>query len=288
MRISLFITCYNDTLFPETGKAVVAVLERLGHTVEFRAEQTCCGQMHYNTGYAADALPLMRRMVDVFRGAAPVCVPSASCVAMMRDHYPAMAAASGDAALQRGVDDLLARVFEFSELLVDRLGVVDVGAEYPHAVTLHTSCHALRSLHLGDRPARLLGAVRGLTLLPLAGSDECCGFGGTFAVKNADVSTAMGADKVARVLETGAAVCTAGDNSCLMQIGGLLRRQGAAVRCLHLAEILACTAQGGDAAGPDPRGRQQPSDARSREPRTREPGTSEPRTRGPRTRESLP
>jgi L-lactate dehydrogenase complex protein LldE len=116
MLISLFIACYNDALFPETGKAVVTVLERLGHTVEFRAEQTCCGQMHYNTGYAADAVPMMRRMIDVFRGSGPICVPSASCVSMMREHYPAMAAAAKDPALAADVDDLLARVFEFSEL----------------------------------------------------------------------------------------------------------------------------------------------------------------------------
>jgi L-lactate dehydrogenase complex protein LldE len=237
--ISLFVTCYNDTLFPETGKAVVTVLERLGHQVEFRDAQTCCGQMHYNTGYARDALPLVRRMVHVFRGAEVVCVPSASCVAMMRDHYPLLAAEARDPRLDADVRDLLGRTYEFSELLVDRLGVTDVGASFPHAVTLHPSCHSLRSLHLRDQPVRLLQAVRGLTLLPLPRHDECCGFGGTFAVKNADVSSAMAADKVAAVLETGATVCTAGDNSCLMQIGGALSRQRAAVRCLHLAEILA-------------------------------------------------
>ena len=241
MLISLFVACYNDTLFPETGKAVVAVLERLGHTVEFRAEQTCCGQMHYNTGYADDALPLMRRMLGVYRGAEVICVPSASCVSMMRDHYPKMAAETHDEALQARVTDFLARVYEFSELLVDKLGVTDVGAVYPRTVTLHTSCHSLRSLHLGDQPVRLLQAVRGLTYVPLPRNDECCGFGGTFAVKNADVSTAMAADKVDCVLATGAAVCTAGDNSCLMQIGGALSRRGTAVRCVHLAEILAST-----------------------------------------------
>ena len=241
MLISLFITCYNDTLFPETGRAVVTVLERLGHQVEFREAQTCCGQMHLNTGYPAEALTLMRRMLDVFRGAAVICVPSASCVAMMRDHYPRLAAGARDTGLQAGVDDFLRRVFEFSELLVDRLGVTDVGATFPHRVTLHTSCHSLRSLHLSDQPARLLAAVRGLELVPLPRHDECCGFGGTFAVKNAAVSTAMGNDKVAGILETGAEVCAAGDNSCLMQIGGLLHRQDRPVRCLHLAEILAST-----------------------------------------------
>lgn len=241
MVISLFITCYNDTLFPETGKAVVAVLERLGHTVEFRADQTCCGQMHYNTGYGSEALALMRRMIGVYRGSGPICVPSASCVAMMRDHYPKMADAARVPGLRAEVDDLLGRTFEFSELLVDRLGVTDVGASFPHAVTLHTSCHSLRSLHLTDQPLRLLRAVRGLRLVALPRSDECCGFGGTFAVKNAGVSSAMAADKAACVVDTGAEVCVAADNSCLLQIGGTLRRQGASVRVLHLAEVLAST-----------------------------------------------
>ena len=239
MLISLFITCYNDTLFPETGKAVVTVLERLGHQVEFREAQTCCGQMHFNTGYPAAALTLMRRMLDVFRGSGLICVPSASCVAMMRDHYPKLAASAGDARLEAEVEDFLGRVFEFSELLVDKLGVTDVGASFPHTVTLHTSCHSLRSLHLTDQPARLLAAVRGLHFVALPHNDECCGFGGTFAVKNADVSTAMGNDKVANIAATNADVCVAGDNSCLMQIDGLLRRRDSPIRCMHLAENLA-------------------------------------------------
>src|SRR5687768_1691264 len=161
MLISLFIACYNDTLFPETGKAVVAVLERLGHQVEFREAQTCCGQMHYNTGYAAEALPLMRRMIDVFRGSGPICVPSASCVSMMRDHYPKPAADATAPALRAEGEDLLSRVYEFSELLVDKVGVTDVGATVPDPVTLHASCDSVRSLHLADQPARLLQAVRG-------------------------------------------------------------------------------------------------------------------------------
>jgi L-lactate dehydrogenase complex protein LldE len=239
MIISLFIACYNDTLFPETGRAVVTVLERLGHTVEFPEAQTCCGQMHYNTGYAAEALPLMRRFLRVFADAEAVCVPSASCVAMIRDHYPKMAAESGEPELIDALKGMLPRVFEFTELLVDRLGVTDVGATYPHHVTLHTSCHSLRSLHLGDRPVRLLRAVRGLTFTELPRYDECCGFGGTFAVKNAEVSTAMAEGKVRAVLDTGAEVCTAADNSCLMQINGVLARTGRGVRCVHLAEILA-------------------------------------------------
>jgi L-lactate dehydrogenase complex protein LldE len=248
MLISLFITCYNDTLFPETGKAVVAVLERLGHVVEFRREQTCCGQMHYNTGYAGDARRLMEHLLQVFDGAELICIPSASCVAMIREHYPKMAGASGDPALAARVDELLPRVFEFTELLVGPLGVTDVGASFPHTVTLHPSCHSLRSLHLGDTPRRLLEAVRGLALVELPEWDQCCGFGGTFALKNADVSTAMASDKVRCVLETGADVCTAADNSCLMQIGGVLSRGGAGVRCLHIAELLAATEPAGPAA----------------------------------------
>ncbi|MDE3196575.1 MAG: (Fe-S)-binding protein [Acidobacteriota bacterium] len=236
MQISLFIACYNDALFPETGKAVVRVLERLGHTVEFRAAQTCCGQMHYNTGYYPEAVSLMKHFLDVFRDAETICVPSASCVAMIRDHFPRMAAEAG---LEAEVARLLPRVFEFTELLTDKLGATDVGATYPHRVTLHTSCHSLRALQIGDRPKRLLQAVRGLELIELPGSDQCCGFGGTFAIKNAAVSGAMLADKMQCIASTGAEVCVAADNSCLMHIGGGLRRQDAPVRCVHIAEILA-------------------------------------------------
>jgi L-lactate dehydrogenase complex protein LldE len=244
MLISLFVTCYNDILFPETGKAVVTVLERLGHTVEFRSAQTCCGQMHYNTGYHQEALALMRHFLKVFRGVEVVCIPSASCVAMIRDSFPRMAAETEDPSVTAQVEELLPRVFEFSELLVDKLGVTDVGAFYPHTVTLHTSCHSLRSLQLGDRPMRLLRSVRGLALTELLNADQCCGFGGTFAVKNAEVSAAMLSDKTRCVLDTGAEICTAGDNSCLMQIGGALSRQQTGVKCQHLAEILAATDSG--------------------------------------------
>jgi L-lactate dehydrogenase complex protein LldE len=239
LRVSLFITCYNDTLFPDTGKAVVRVLERLGHTVEFPAGQTCCGQMHWNTGYQAEALPLVRRFVEQFRGAEAVVVPSSSCVAMIRDHYPKMATEIGGPALIADVSQLLPHVFEFSEFLTERLGLEDVGAYYPHRVTYHASCHGLRNLGLGDGPMRLLKAVRGIDLVELDGLEQCCGFGGTFAVKNADVSSAMLEEKTAAVLTTGAKACTACDNSCLMHIQGALHRQKTGVKTLHLAEILA-------------------------------------------------
>lgn len=241
MRVSLFITCYNDTLFPETGKAVVIVLERLGHTLEFPPEQTCCGQMHFNTGYRREAYPLAKRFVQQFRDAEVVCIPSSSCVAMIREYYPTLARENNDAHMATEVEALLPRVFEFSELLVDALHVEDVGAYFPHRVTYHASCHGLRSLHLGDKPLRLLRQVRGIDLAPLAGLEQCCGFGGTFAIKNAEVSTAMLTEKVQAVLNTGAEVCTACDNSCLMHIQGMLHRQYAGVRTAHIAEILAAS-----------------------------------------------
>jgi L-lactate dehydrogenase complex protein LldE len=244
LRISLFITCYNDTLFPKTGQAVVTVLERLGHTVEFRQAQTCCGQMHYNSGYQAHAFPLMEKFLDDFGDAHVICIPSSSCVAMIRDHYPVMAERIGDPAVVRRVNDLLPRVFEFSELLIDKLGVEDTGAFFPHVVTLHSSCHSLRSLHVGDKPERLLKRVRGLTYVPLEEADQCCGFGGTFSVKNADVSSAMVADKARCILDTKAEVCVALDNSCLMQIGGALSRMTTGMHTMHIAEILAASGGG--------------------------------------------
>ncbi|HEX7962557.1 MAG TPA: (Fe-S)-binding protein [Terriglobales bacterium] len=245
MRIALFITCYNDTLFPQTGIAVVRVLERLGHTVDFPLAQTCCAQMHYNSGYHREALPLVRMFADIFRDAELVCIPSGSCAAMVREQYPRIAADSRDEKLMADVEALLPKVFEFSELLVKKLGVEDVGAVYPHRVTYHSSCHSLRGLRLGDIPLRLLRKVRGLELIELPGSDQCCGFGGTFAVKNAETSTAMLGEKLENIAKTEAEVCTAGDNSCLMHIFGGLHRQNMSTKTVHIAEILASTVENG-------------------------------------------
>jgi len=244
LRVALFIACYNDTLFPQTGIAVTHVLERLGHSVEFARQQTCCGQMHYNTGYHQEAVPLVRNFVKTFRDAEVVCVPSASCVAMMREHYSLIAEEEKDEIFADEVRTLLPRIFEFSELLVSRLGVEDVGAVFPHSVTYHPSCHSLRMLHIVDAPIKLLRSVRKLALLELPQKEQCCGFGGTFAVKNSDVSAAILASKDACVIESGAEVVTALDNSCLMQIYGGLHRSGANIRTMHLAEILASTGDG--------------------------------------------
>jgi len=239
VRAALFITCFNDTLFPETGIATVKVLERLGVEVDFPREQTCCGQMHFNTGYQREAIPLVRRFVEVFSPYEVIVAPSGSCVGMVRELYPMAAGLAGDAALAREVEALAPRVFELSEFLVKKLGTTDVGAYYPHRVTYHPTCHSLRMIKVGDAPLRLLEAVRGIDLVELTEAEECCGFGGTFAVKNADTSAAMLADKVANVLSSGAEVCCASDNSCLMHIGGALSRQRTGVRTVHLAEILA-------------------------------------------------
>jgi L-lactate dehydrogenase complex protein LldE len=238
MKIALFITCFNDTIFPNTGKAVVEILERLGHEVVFPAEQTCCGQMHFNTGYQAEAMPLIRRFVDTFSRYDVVVSPSASCTGMVRDMYRFAAEVHHDHALAEAVDALSPRVYEFSELLVNRLQTVDVGAYYPHRVTYHPTCHSLRGIRVGDAPEQLLKAVRGIDYVAMNRSSECCGFGGTFAVKNADTSMAMLGDKVRHILDTRAEVCVAADNSCLMHIGGALHRQRSGVKVAHLAEIL--------------------------------------------------
>jgi L-lactate dehydrogenase complex protein LldE len=239
VRIALFFTCLVDGLVPAAGRATVELLERLGHEVVFPPEQTCCGQMHINTGYAGDALGLVRRHVEVFEPYKAVVAPSGSCVGSVRHQHAMVARQAGDEKLAARAEAVGARTYELSELLVDVLSVEDVGASFPHRVTYHPTCHSLRLLRVGDRPLRLLRNVRGLELVELPGAEQCCGFGGTFALKNAETSTAMLADKMRAVLDTRAEVCTAGDSSCLLHIGGGLSRLRTGVRTVHLAEILA-------------------------------------------------
>lgn len=241
LRVSLFITCFNDTLFPETGKAVVTVLERLGWTVDFPTSQTCCGQMHLNGGYPAYARKLVVKFLDDFADSDAIVTPSSSCAATVRKAYVDLL--KDDPALLARAQAMAAKTFEFCEFLTDRLGLTDIGASYPHRVTYHPTCSSLRGIGLGDRAKRLLGAVKGLELVELPHAQECCGFGGAFAVKNADTSTAMLADKMAAITSTGAHACTAVDNSCLMHIKGGLSRTGAKTRAVHIAEILASTAE---------------------------------------------
>jgi L-lactate dehydrogenase complex protein LldE len=243
MRVAIFITCFNDLLFPDVGRAMVRLLRAQGQDVVFPDDQTCCGQMHFNTGYRDDCIPLVRRFTDAFDGYDAVVTPSPSCAAMVRREHPVIAmravAQGRDAGLPRRVEALAPRVYELTEFLIDVLGVTDVGAVFPHPVAFHPTCHSVRSLGIGDRPQRLLSAVGGLTVVDLAGADQCCGFGGTFSVKNADTSLAMGSDKVRAIVESGATVVTSADTSCLIHIGGMLSRAGSPVRVMHLVEILA-------------------------------------------------
>jgi L-lactate dehydrogenase complex protein LldE len=243
VRLALFVTCLVDGLFPEVGKATVRLLERLGHRVEVPLGQTCCGQMHVNTGYPGQAMPLVRNHVAAFEGYDAVVAPSGSCSASVRHQHADVAERFGERRLAEAARELAGRTWELSEFLVDVLGVTDVGASYPHRVTYHPTCHSLRLLRVGDRPLRLLRAVRDLELVELPAAETCCGFGGTFALKNPGVSGAMLADKLAAVADTGAEVCTAGDVSCLMHIGGGLSRRRSGVRVVHLAEILAWTGE---------------------------------------------
>lgn len=243
MRIALFATCLGDTLFPEAVKSTAVLLARLGHDVVFPPQQTCCGQMHVNTGYQREPVPLVRNFAERFGDPAieAVVVPSGSCAGSVRHQHELVAERYGDAALRAGVAAVRTKTYELSEFLVDVLDLTDVGAYFPHRVTYHPTCHSLRMLRVGEKPLRLLRAVEGIDLVELPEADACCGFGGTFAVKNAETSTAMLRDKMDHITGTGAAVCTAGDSSCLMHIGGGLSRIRSGTRTLHLAQILAAT-----------------------------------------------
>ncbi|MBM9467544.1 (Fe-S)-binding protein [Nakamurella leprariae] len=245
MRIAVFTTCLADALYPAVARATVTLLERLGHQAVVPADQTCCGQMHLNTGYWARGLPVVRHHVETFEAALDSCdavvAPSGSCVGSVRHQHAMVAARYDDDALAERATAVAGRTYELSELLVDVLGVTDVGAWFGHPVTYYPTCHSLRMLRVGDKPVRLLRAVQDIDLIELPGADSCCGFGGTFALKNEATSSAMLTDKVAAVTSTGAQVCSAGDSSCLMHIGGGLSRLRTGIGTLHLAQILAST-----------------------------------------------
>ena len=247
MRIALFATCIVDAMYPRTARATVAILERLGHEVVFPAGQACCGQMHVNSGYLPEAVPVVRNHVQAFEAEEydVAVAPSGSCVASVKHQHPMVARSCGDAGLEARAEAVGAKTYELSALLTDVLGVTDAAAQlgswFPHNVTYHPSCHGMRLLRLGDRQLNLLQSVEGISVAPLPQADQCCGFGGTFSMKNADVSTAMLEDKAANITATGADLCSGGDASCLMHIGGGLSRQGSSVSTLHFAEILAST-----------------------------------------------
>jgi L-lactate dehydrogenase complex protein LldE len=235
--VQLFVTCLVDKFLPDTGFAVVEILERLGLTVEFPLAQTCCGQPAYNGGFGDDARQMARHTIDVLsRSDAPVVVPSGSCAEMMIHHYPALLA--GDTAYAPKARLLAERTCEFSQFLVDVLGVTDVQAHIGGSLTYHASCHGLRGLGLKEQPRQLLGHVSGGEFKELPGAEECCGFGGLFAVKMGDISAAILEKKLDNIEASGADVVVGGDVSCLINIAGGLRRRDSAVQVKHLAEVL--------------------------------------------------
>jgi L-lactate dehydrogenase complex protein LldE len=234
-KVSLLVTCLGDALFPEVGVATVRLLRRLGVRVDFPEAQTCCGQPHFNSGYRDDARDLARRLIRVFAGSPQVVAPSGSCAAMVKLEYPGLF--RGDPLWEGKARDLAGRTHELSDFLVNVLGVEDVGARFPGRATYHMACH-LRGLGLLTEPERLLRRVRGLEYVPLERADECCGFGGSFAVRYPGISGAMVQDKAALVEKAGVDAVVATDAGCLMNIAGCLRRRGSGVRALHLAQVL--------------------------------------------------
>jgi len=237
LRVSLFSTCLVDQLFPEVGLAMTDVLERVGCEVEFREDQTCCGQPAFNSGFVPEARAVARHFLRVFEGADYIVAPSGSCSSMIRHHFPDLF--DRESAEEQALHAVTSRVFEFSEFLLKVLGVEDVGAQFPGVATYHDSCHALRELGLKEEPRRLLRKVKGLELREMEPREECCGFGGTFSVKFAGVSANMAEDKIESILRTGAGTVVSIDSSCLMQIRGALSRRGLPIRTMHLAEVLA-------------------------------------------------
>jgi len=222
-RVSIFVTCLVDQIFPNAGIAMVDVLQRAGCEVEFREGQTCCGQPAFNSGYVDEAREVERYFLKIFEGAEYIVVPSGSCAAMIAHHFT----------------EPDTRVWEFSQFLVHFLKIEDLGAQLDRVVTYHDSCHALRELRIKDAPRRLLANVRGLKLVEMDPPEECCGFGGTFAVKFPDISGAMARTKIEAIERTGAQTVVSIDSSCLMQIQGALSRAGSKIGTMHLAEVLA-------------------------------------------------
>ena len=248
-KVAVFATCINEVMFPNTVNNTAVLLERLGCDVEFPRAQTCCGQMFTNTGYFDRALPSVRAFLEAFEEYDYIVGPSGSCVGSVREQHEMLALDAGEDELARRVHEVQKRVYDISEFIVDVLGTVDVGAYFPHTVTYHASCHSLRVAEVGDRPIRLLQAVRGLEYIPLEDMRQCCGFGGTFSVKNSDVSIALGRDKARHVLETGAEYVASLDNACLMNFGGILHREKKPVRPIHMVNLLVQTAPVGASAG---------------------------------------
>jgi L-lactate dehydrogenase complex protein LldE len=237
MRVTLFVQCLVDSLYPEVGEAMVALFNRLGISVRCPANQTCCGQPAFNAGHRKAAGAAARRFIQIFEDADVIVCPSGSCVAMVRHHYPELFKDD-----QKWLDRAAGvgrKTFELSQYLVDVLGIDDVGASYPGKVTYHDSCHLLRGLGVADQPRRLIRNIRDAELVEMKAADRCCGFGGTFAVKYPDISVAMVDEKISNIIASGADTVTGCDISCLMNIQGRLSRIGSPVKTMHLAQLLA-------------------------------------------------
>jgi L-lactate dehydrogenase complex protein LldE len=237
-RVSLFVTCIVDQVFPQVGIAIVQILERMGYQVHFPEAQTCCGQPAFNSGYTEEARKIARHFLEVFRDSEYIIVPSGSCTSMISHHFGDIF--EHDPKLLAESHSLEPRVWEFSRFLLEVAGVEDVGARFSGVVTYHDSCHALRELHIKSGPRRLLAKVHGLTLAEMQAAEECCGFGGTFSIKFPEVSGAMASTKIESIQKTGASTVVSIDSSCLMQLQGVIDRAGLPIRTLHLAEVLAC------------------------------------------------
>lgn len=241
MRVSIFITCLVDQIFPDVGEAMVTTLRRLGVEVSFNAAQTCCGQIAFNTGYRREAREMAEHFLRTFEHdqADFIVAPSGSCTAMTRNYYGELFHGADDRQWQERLTRLRSRLREFSEFIVSELGVEDVGARFPSRVTYHDACHLLRELGIADQPRRLIRAVRDVDFVEMDAPDTCCGFGGTFSVKYGEISNAILQEKLARITDSGVEYVVANDSSCLMQIAGGLSRAGSPVKTMHLAELLA-------------------------------------------------
>jgi L-lactate dehydrogenase complex protein LldE len=236
-KITLFIQCLVDAIWPQVGEAMVQVLERLDLELDCPTGQTCCGQPAFNSGFQKEARVAARRFIEIFESAGTIVSPSGSCVHMVRHHYPELF--KDEPQWRERAERIAGRTYEFTEFLVDVLKVEDVGASYPGRVTYHDSCHLLRGIRVKDQPRRLLRAVAGLELVEMKNSDYCCGFGGAFAVKYPDISAAMVNDKVDHIVASGAETVVGCDSGCLLNIAGAVSRRGLPVKTRHIAEILA-------------------------------------------------
>lgn len=236
MKVSLFITCLADQMYPEVGESVVRLLHRFGCEVDFPEAQTCCGQPAFNSGYQDEAREVARGWIRAFEHSDYIVSPSGSCTGMVHHYYPHLF--KDEPEWLAKAERLVARTYEFSQFLVQVLGVEDVQASLPAKATFHPSCHAMRLLGVREEPAKLLANVRGLELTPMSHQEDCCGFGGTFAVKMADMSEAMVCEKVKNITATGAEVLVGTDMGCLMNIQGRLNKEGKPIRVMHLAQVL--------------------------------------------------